>query len=159
MWRKGQRRVNTSTIIDLQSGVTPGSVSHSTSFYVHEHTNTFAHTHYKYYQSQQCCTSIHGMTNRVLKIQTKPLRRESIYRYLLVQCSGLRPCSMAAFSAGRPKASQPIGFRTFRKKQAHIRQNQANSDSSKFFCPLWLWSKAVSVLVLEERICPQAESS
>lgn len=118
-----------------------------------------AHTHYKYYQSQRCCTSIHGMTNRVLKIQTKPLRRESIYWYLLVQCSGSRPRSMAAFSAGRPKASQPIGFRTCRKKQAHIRQNQANSDSSKFFCPLWLWSKAVSVLVLEVRICPQAEGS
>lgn len=32
--------------------------------------------------------------------------------YLLVHCSGSRPRSIAAFSAGSPKASQPMGFST-----------------------------------------------
>lgn len=44
---------------------------------------------------------------------TAKLKNASVY--LLVQTSGSSPCSMAAFSAGRPNASQPMGWITFKK--------------------------------------------
>lgn len=39
-----------------------------------------------------------------------------ITNYLSVQLAGWRPCSTAAFSAGKPNASHPIGFITCQQK-------------------------------------------
>lgn len=52
---------------------------------------------------------------------TAKLKNASIN--LLVQTSGSSPCSMAAFSAGRPNASQPMGWITFKRVTMMIKSS------------------------------------
>lgn len=60
---------------------------------------------------ESSCLKMHLKNKKEITKEEKEKRRRS-FTYLLVQSSGSRPLSIAAFSAGSPKASQPIGFNT-----------------------------------------------
>ena len=54
-----------------------------------------------------------------------------------VHTAGWTPLSMAAFSAGSPKASQPIGCNTL-KPRIHLKRASRSPMAYTRTCPMWM---------------------